>query len=104
MIPAIFGGAVVRFTPLVAAARSFLANRQAIPCPGIEMVRIIGLAVKHFPPAFDEFLLIDELVPLLTCGSVCATGHAFEVNDHGKRLVVNLQASLANSETVVGLL
>src|SRR4051794_37961568 len=95
---------VVRFVRLVAAARSLLANGQAIPCPGVEMVRVIGLAVKHIAPAFNELLLIDELVPLLTGCGVSATCYAFEVNDHRKRLVIDLQSRLANSKTVIGLL
>src|SRR4051812_11552749 len=103
-LSATFGGAAVQVDRLVAALRSLLANRQAVPCPGIKMVRVIGLAVKHIAPAFNELLLVDELVPLLTARGVCATRYAFEVNDHRKRLVVDLQARLANPKAVIRLL
>src|SRR5438874_765175 len=82
--------------------RSLLANRKAIPRPGIKVVRIFRLSAKRVTPALSEFLLINQLVPLLTGSCIRSTGDAFEMNHHRKRLIIDLESSFANSEAVIG--
>ena len=59
--------------------------------------------LEHRPPLFNEFLPVYLLVFLDPAGYVCAAGNAFEVDDHGQRLIHDLVSHVSEGETEVGI-